>query len=136
MTEADVVTVPPDLVQPLRDGLYRDLGTCLAQTCAAVQRHDRTRIRAVVKERFRRAEPIRDLLDEVGWVEPEEGPPPVEVDLREHRNALLRALRALLKRENAVAEDTEAPEAERSAAAALVGPLTAFVQKVEERETR
>jgi hypothetical protein len=129
---ASVVTVPVALVAPLRDGLYADLQSCVEETGAVVRRRDRERIRAEVKERFDRAEPIRNLLDVVGWYEPEEGPPPVEVDLREHSDALLHALLTQVKSESDVAADTTAPEAKRSAAAAVAGTLAAFVQQVEE----
>jgi hypothetical protein len=136
VAEAGAVMVPPELVQPLRDGLYADLQSCVDEASAVVRRRGRGHIRAEVRERFDRAEPIRNLLDVVGWVEPEEGPPPVEVDVRRHREALLRALLTQVKNESAVAADAGAPEATRKAAAGLVGPLTAFVQKVEECETR
>jgi hypothetical protein len=129
---ASVVTVPFELVAPLRDGLHADLQSCVDQISTAVRRRDRWRIRAEVEKRFDRAEPIRRLLDVVGWFEPEEGPPPVEVDLREHRDTLLQALRTQAKSESDVAADTTAPEAKRSAAAAVAGNLAAFVQQVEE----
>ena len=73
------ITVPPELVPLLRDGLYFDLHGCLDETSALVEPRDRGNIRAEVEERLARAEATRRLLDVVGWYEPEEGPPPVEV---------------------------------------------------------
>jgi hypothetical protein len=112
MTGATVVTVPPDLVQPLRDALYSDLQNCVDEAGALVRRRDRGRIQAEVTERFDRAKPIRNLLDVVGWVEPEEGPPPVEVDVRRHHPALRTALLDRLARE----EDRLKATAEREPA--------------------
>jgi hypothetical protein len=136
MTGANLVTVPPELVQPLRDGLHSDLRSCVDQTGAAVRRRGRRRIRAGAPKRLDRAELIRNLLDVVGWVEPEEGPPPVEVDVREHREALILALLTQVESESAVAADAGAPEAKRSAARAVVGSLAAFAQQIEEHGTR
>jgi hypothetical protein len=133
---AGVVTVPPELVQPLRDALYDDLYNCSAQVSAAVRRPDRTRVRAAVKKRSDHSERIRSLLDEVGWYEPEEDPFPVEVDLRTHRRMFIRALHTQTKREGAAAADTEASDAKRAAAAALAGALDAFVRHVEQLRTQ
>jgi hypothetical protein len=136
MTEANVVTVPPELVQPLRDGLLADLQSRVDQTGEPTRRRSRGRIRPKAPKRSDRAEPVRSLLDIVGWFEPEEGPPPVEVDVREHGETLLRALLTQVESESAVAADTGAPEAKRSAAKAVVGPLMALVQQIEEHRTR
>jgi hypothetical protein len=136
MAGAGVVTVPPELVQPLRDGLYAEMQRCLDESDAAIEARDRERTRAVVKETFDRAERIRGVLDAVEWVEPEEGPPPVEVDLRGHRDLLVQALVTQAEAENDVAADTAVSEAKRSAAKALAESLTAFARQIEEDRTR
>jgi hypothetical protein len=127
------ITIPPELVPLLRDGLYFDLHGCLDETSALVEPRDRGNIRAEVEERLARAEATRRLLDVVGWYEPEEGPPPVEVDVREHREALLRALQTRVESESDLAAaDTMASEAERAAARARAGQLADLIQRVEE----
>ncbi len=127
------ITIPPELVPLLRDGLYFDLHGCLDETSALVEPRDRGDIRAEVEGRLARAEATRLLLDVVGWYEPEEGPPPVEVDVREHREALLRALQTRVESESDLAAaDTMASEAERAAARARAGQLADLIQRVEE----
>ncbi len=129
------ITIPPELVPLLRDGLYFDLHGCVGETSALVEPCDRGDIRAEVEERFARAEATRRLLDVVGWYEPEEGPPPVEVDVREHREALLRALLTRVESADDVgAADTMASEAERAAARVRAGQLVDLIQRVEEVE--
>jgi hypothetical protein len=127
------ITIPSELVPLLRDGLYFDLQGQVDETSALVEPRDRGDIRAEVEERFARAEATRRLLDVVGWYEPEEGPPPVEVDVREHRGALLRALLTRVESEgDLAAADTMASEAERAAARVRAGQLTDLIQRVEE----
>lgn len=127
------ITIPPELVPLLRDGLYFDLQGQVDETSALVEPRDRGDIRTEVEERFARAEATRRLLDVVGWYEPEEGPPPVEVDMREHRDALLRALLTRVESEgDLAAADKMASEAERAAAQVRAGQLADLIQRVEE----
>jgi hypothetical protein len=126
------ITIPPELVPLLRDGLYFDLHGCLDETSALVEPRDRGDIRAEVEDRLARAEATRRLLDVVGWYEPEEGPPPVEVDVREHRDALLRALLVRIGVERGVENDVQVSVGVRAEAKVRAGQLAALVQRVEE----
>ena len=63
-------------------------------------------IRAQVDERFVRANATRALLDVVGWLKPVEASA-VEVDAREHHDALVRVLLTRIGVERGVAEDSE-----------------------------
>jgi hypothetical protein len=127
-----IITIPPELVPLLRDGLFFDLHGCVDETSALVEPRDRGDIRAEVEERFARAEATRRLLDVVGWYEPEEGPPPVEVDVREHREALLRALLVRIGVERGVENDVQVGVGDRAEAKVRAGQLAGLVQRAEE----
>ncbi len=119
------LTIPPELVEPLRDGLFFDLQGQVDETGALVEPRRRGDIRGEVGERLARADATRRVLDVVGWYEPEEGPPPVEVDVREHREALLRALKTRLESDSDVAADGRASKAEKARGQAACGAARA-----------
>ncbi len=128
------LTIPPELVPLLRDGLFFDLHDQLREAGALVEPGDRQDIRAGVDGRLARAQATRRLLDAVGWYEPEEGPPTVVVDVWEHREALLRALQTRVESENGVAADTAASDAEKTVAQARAEQLADLIRRVEEVE--
>lgn len=127
-----VIVIPPELVPLLRDGLYFDLHGQVEEASALVEPRDRGDVRAEVDGCFARANDARVLLDVVGWYEPEEGPPPVEVDVREHREALLRALLMRVGVEGDASEDTNASMGDRVRAKARAGQLADLIARVEE----
>jgi hypothetical protein len=111
------LTIPAELVPALRDVLSDGLDSRLEAADGLVEPEDRQADRA--DPRLARAEADRRLLDVVGWFEPEEGPPPVVVDVSEHREALLRALLTCVEGEGD---------------AGKAGQFAALVQRVEEVE--
>lgn len=68
----------------------------------------------------------------MGWYEPVEGAPPVEVDVHEHREALLRALLVRIGSERSAENDVHAGDGPRAEAKVRAGQLAALVQGVEE----
>jgi hypothetical protein len=125
------ITIPSELVPLLRDGLYFDLHGQLEEAGALVEPRDRGDIREAVDERFARAEGTRRALDAVGWVEPVEASA-VEVDAREHHDALLRALLTRVEVEHDAAEDRKASTGDRRRARERMGRLAELILWVKE----
>ncbi len=86
------IVIPEELVPLLRDGLYFDLHGQLDEDSGLIEPRNRADIGAGVAGCLARAEGARALLDVVGWTDPIETPTAIEVDVRRHRDALLRAL--------------------------------------------
>jgi hypothetical protein len=86
------IVIPVELLPLLRDGLYFDLHGQLEEAGSLIEPRNRADISAGVAGCLLRAEGVRALLDVVGWIDPIETPTDVEVDVRRHRDALLRAL--------------------------------------------
>jgi hypothetical protein len=86
------IVIPEELVPLLRDGLYFDLQGQLDEAGGLIEPRYRADISAGVAGCLARAEGARALLDVVGWIDPIEAPTAVEVDVRQHHDALLRAL--------------------------------------------
>lgn len=127
-----IITIPPELVPLLRDGVYFDLHGQSDEIGALVEPRERPGdVRAEVDERFVRANATRALLDVVGWLEPVEASP-VEVDAREHHDALVRALLMRIESERSTEVDSEASIGERAEAKVRAGQLADLVQRVEE----
>jgi hypothetical protein len=76
-------------------------------------------------------ERTRALLDAVGWIEPVEASV-VEVDVRQHPEALLRTLLTRIESEHSVEEDPEVSDEARAAAKARIGQLADLIACVEE----
>jgi hypothetical protein len=128
------ITIPPELVPLLRDGLYSDLHTQLDLNAALIEpRDDRQSVRAEITTHLARADDTRALLDAVGWAEPVEASP-VEVNVREHHDALLRGLLTWIEVERDLEDDSKASDAERAEAKVHVGQLADLIQRIEEVE--
>jgi hypothetical protein len=125
------ITIPPELVPLLRDGLYFDLHGQLDEAGALIEPRDRGDISAAVDECFACAEGTRRALDAVGWVEPVEATT-VEVDAREHHDALLRALLTRVEVEHDAAEDRKASTGDRKRARERMGRLAELMLWVKE----
>jgi hypothetical protein len=129
------ITIPPELVSLLRDGLRFDLHGQLDSIAALIEPRDRKDIRTEVDGGFARANGARALLDVVGWIEPVEGgPDAIDVDVREHRDALLRALLTRIESECSVREDRQASDAERAEAKVRIRELADLIARVEESD--
>ncbi|MFI5003446.1 MAG: hypothetical protein ACHQE6_00385 [Solirubrobacterales bacterium] len=128
------ITIPAELVSLLRDGLRFDLHGQLDSTAALLEPRDRKDIRAEVDGGLARANGARALLNVVGWIEPVDEAFPVEVDVREHRDTLLRALLTRIESECSVREDREASDAERAEAKVRIRELGDLIARVEESD--
>ncbi len=111
------ITIPAELVPLLRDGCYSDL--------PAVDTPGEG-----LDERARGA---RALLDVLGWQDPVDEPSiDVDVDVYEHREALLRALLTRVGVASGVERDEHTGVGQRAEAKVHVGQLAGLVQQVEE----
>jgi hypothetical protein len=124
------VTIPIELVSLVRDGLYFDLDGQLQEASALVEPRDRGDIHEAVDACLARAIQTRAPLDAVGWIEPVELSA-VEVDAREHRDALIRALLTRAEVEHNAAEDCNATTGDRKRARERMGQLAQLVIEVE-----
>jgi hypothetical protein len=125
------IVIPEELVPLLRDGLYFDLHGQLEEADALIKPRGRTDISDGVADCLARAEEARALLDLVGWINPIEAPTAVEVDERQHRDALLRALLTRIASEHGVEEDPEVSDEERALAKARVSQLADLIAQAE-----
>jgi hypothetical protein len=126
------IVIPEELLPPLRDGLLFDLYVQVEEVSTLTDPHKRGNIAGEVRTCLARANRTRALLDVVGWIESVEAPTAVEVDVRKHREALLRTLLARIESEHGIEEDPEATEEARAAAKARIGELTDLIAHVEE----
>jgi hypothetical protein len=69
----------------------------------------------------------------VGWIEPIDVSV-VEVDVRHHREALLRTLLTRIESEHGVEEDPEVSDEDRTVAKARIGQLADLIARVEESD--
>ena len=125
------IVIPEELVPLLRDGLYFDLHGQLEEAGALVEPRGRADISDGVAGCLARAERARALLDVVGWIDPIETPTEVEVDVREHHDALLRGLLTRISSEHSVEEDPEVGDEERATAKARVSQLADLIAQAE-----
>ncbi len=137
MPGESVITIPTEMVPLVRDGAYFDLSTQINEVDEEIESRVRRNISAGVDGGLARASGARALLDIVGWTDPVDGEPEViDVDAREHRGALLRALQTRRGIEQGVAKDSEASTVERAEAksrAAQLGELLARVKRAPNR---
>lgn len=126
------IVIPVELLPLVRDGLYFDLHGQLEEANGLIEPRNRAGdISAGVAGCLARAESVRALLDVVGWIDPIDAPTDVEVDVRQHRDALLRALLARIASEHSVEEDPEVSEQERAVAKARVSQLADLIAQAE-----
>lgn len=85
-----ILVVPPAMVGYLRESLHCELGKAGEEIAAASFRTDRLQHPEFYDEPLAHLDRARALLDQIGW---KHGPHEVSVDLREHRQAILEALR-------------------------------------------
>jgi hypothetical protein len=125
------IVIPEELVPLLRDGLYFDLHGQLEEAGSLVEPRSRADISDGVARCLARAEGARALLDVVGWIDPIETPTDVEVDARQHHDALLRALLTRISSEHSVEEDPEVSDEDRAVAKARVSQLADLIAQAE-----
>ena len=124
------IIIPGELVPLVRDGLYFDLHGQLEKAAALIEPRGREGTGPAIEDGLVRAEGARALLDVVGWQEPAEACA-VEVDVRWHREALLRALLTRIESECGVRGDQNASEEDRAQASARCDWLAELVARVE-----
>lgn len=124
------LTIFPELVPLVRDGLYFDLQGHLEEIDGAIRSRNRQDIRAVVEAGLAHAEGARALLDALGWLDMA-GEQAVEVDVRRHREILLGAISTRMGSERAVQGDGSANE-ERVQAFTREGLLAELAARVRE----
>jgi len=124
------ITIPDELVPLLRDGLYFDLHGQLEEASGLIEPRGREDIRAPVDGCLARANGTRALLDVVGWIEPVE-PSVVEVDVRQHQEALVRTLLTRIESEHGIEEDPEVSDEDRAATKVRVGQLADLIAQAE-----
>jgi hypothetical protein len=127
------IIIPDELVPLLRDGLYFDLHGQLEEAGALIEPRGRADIRVAVGGCLATANGTRALLDVVGWIEPIDVSV-VEVDVRQHREALLRTLLTRIESEHGVEEDPEVSDEDRAVAKARIGQLADLIARVEESD--
>jgi len=125
------IVIPEELVPLLRDGLYFDLQGQLDKAGGLIEARYGADISGGVAGCLARAEGARALLDVVGWIDPIEAPTAVEVDVRQHHDALLRALLTRIASEHSVEEDPEVSEEDRARAKARIGRLADLIAQAE-----
>jgi hypothetical protein len=67
----------------------------------------------------------------VGWITPARRPPSSRFDVRQHHDALLRALLTRIASEHSVEEDPEVSDEERAVAKARVSQLADLIAQAE-----
>lgn len=122
------IVIPEELVPLLRDGLYFDLHGQLEEAGSLIEPRNRADISDGVAGCLARAEAVRALLDVVGWIE---APTDVEVDVRQHHDALLRALLTRIASEYSIEEDPEVSDEERATAKAHISQLADLIAQTE-----
>jgi hypothetical protein len=86
-----MLIVPAEMVCPLRSGLHSSRQSPVQWIAAVVDREGRDRHPEWYAKHFAHLEEVLALLDVVGWSEADQ-PAKVEIDLGEHRWALLKAI--------------------------------------------
>lgn len=107
------ITVPAELVNDLRIGLYTSLADAAEDTSDAATRRERERHPEWFQSARSEFERTWELLDRIGWAESDQ-PEALDLDLQTHREALLDALEVLLFVGEDDLEDSAAVDAERA----------------------
>jgi hypothetical protein len=123
------MTIFPELVPLVRDGLYFDLQGRLEEMDGAIRSRRRQDIRDVIEGGLACAEDARALLDVLGWLDME-GEQAVVVDVCRHREVLLGAISTRMDSERSVRGDASAGEEERVQAFTREGLLAEFAARV------
>jgi hypothetical protein len=89
-----MLTVPAELVGHLRNGLHSAIQPPVEGIAEVVDRQGRERHPEWYLEHFERLEMVLALLEVLGWCEADQAAE-VRIDLREHRWALLKAIKVL-----------------------------------------
>ncbi|HSZ70593.1 MAG TPA: hypothetical protein VK756_09540 [Solirubrobacteraceae bacterium] len=123
------MTIFPELVPLVRDGLYFDLQGRLEEIDGAIRSRGRQDIRAVVEAGLDHVGEARALLDALGWLDMA-GEQAVEVDVSRHREVLLGAISMRMASERSVQGDAEASDEQRAQAFTREGLLAELAARV------
>jgi hypothetical protein len=127
---AMTITIFPELVPLVRDGLYFDLQGRLEEMDGAIRSRSRQDIRGVVGAGLAHAGGARALLDALGWRDAADERA-VEVDVCRYREVLLGAISTRMESERSVQGDTEASREERAQAVTREGLLAELAARVQ-----
>jgi hypothetical protein len=108
-----MLTVPAEMAEHLRSGLHSGIGDAAETIAQVVVEAGREQHPERYREPLEHFDRVRALLDLIGWSALD---PAVEVrvDLREHRQAVLDALRVAMLVSDADLEEAERVDAERA----------------------
>lgn len=131
---SSTIAIPAEQVQFVRSGLYTDLRDSLEETCSVIEASHRESedARALCEASFRHIDGARALLAVIGWATPTGEQEPVEIDLREHRSALVRALRALIEAERGLSASLDPTDNERGTVRARITGMVDLIERAEE----
>jgi hypothetical protein len=107
------ITVPAELVNDLRIGLYTCLADAAEDTSDAATRRERERHPEWFQSARSMFERTWELLDVIGWAQPDQ-PEALDLDLETHREALLNSLEVMLSVGEDGLDDSAAVDAERA----------------------
>lgn len=107
------LVVPPEMVRYLRDGLHNEIDNAAQAISQVVVDAGREQHPEWYREPLEHFDRVRALLDLIGWDETDSSAE-VRVDLREHRRAILDALRMEMIVGDADLEEATAVDVERA----------------------
>ncbi len=106
-------TIPTGLVRPVRLGLHTELGAAASEIDKVSIEWGRHEHPEWYEKPLAKFDATRALLDVVGWGEPEQADP-VEIDLDEHKGALLAALREQMELHRGLVDEADLVDVERA----------------------
>ena len=115
------VPIPPELLDPVRDGLRSQLAVAAQQILAADEQLDAREHPERFREPLRFMDALRALLQELGWSDPPSDP---DVDLQTHGWALTEALQDQLSVHADMLRDTDRDDDRRASIARDMDALT------------
>ncbi len=136
MTPKDTITVPADTVVDLRTALYTQIGVIAEVLDYLTFRSDREHHPQRYQQPLQDLDRIRSLLDTIGWHQLNR-PISVELYLREHRRALVGALRmalTIIDRPATAVTDNTAPAPSGEAVRERARAIQALLDKVHTSE--
>lgn len=128
MTPKETIIVPAEAVLDLRTGLYAQIGVIAEVLESLTLKPDRERHPQRYHRPLEDLAQIRSLLDAIGWDLPDSSVG-VELDLREHRPALLSGLKTLLETidQPATVGDSAAPPSTETAVSERASAIRALL---------
>jgi hypothetical protein len=121
------ILIPPELVDPVRDGLRSQLAVAAQQIASADEQPDAREHPERYRDPLRCMDALRALLQEIGWSAPPSDP---RVDLRTHGWALIEALQDQVSVHADMLRDIDQDDERRAFIARDMNALTALALTV------